>query len=111
MTKLRAGDVVTGYFSGAVEDKTRPAIVVSSDIYHACRPDVVLCFLTSQVAGANQPTDYVLKDWKAAGLNQPSAFRAFFITVRANEVTKVGRLSDGDWSEVQQRLRSALQSG
>lgn len=108
MTTLRAGDVVTGYFTGAVNDKARPAVVVSSDIYHQNRPDVVLCFLTTQIAGLNSPTDYVLQDWREAGLKQPSAFRAFFVTVRANEVTKIGRLSDADWQEVQARLKLAL---
>ncbi|HEX8463131.1 MAG TPA: type II toxin-antitoxin system PemK/MazF family toxin [Abditibacterium sp.] len=108
MTPFRAGDVVTGLFSGAVTDKSRPAVVVSSGVYHDNRPDVVLCFLTTQVAGATSPTDYVLFDWRTAGLNQPCAFRAFFVTSRKSEVTKIGRLSDADWREVQARLQLAL---
>lgn len=106
--RLRAGDVVTGFFTGAQNDKARPAVVVSSDLYAAHRPDVVLCFLTTQVAGANAPTDYALADWKAAGLLQPSAFRAFFVTLRKSDVTKIGRVSDADWREVQARLKLAL---
>lgn len=109
MTPLGAGDVVTGFFTGSQTEKTRPAVVVSSDIYHANRPDVVICFLTTQVAGANAPTDYALQDWKSAGLTQPSAFRSFFVTVRKSEVTKIGRLSDADWREVQARLRLAIE--
>jgi mRNA interferase MazF len=109
LIKLRAGDIVTGYFTGAVEEKARPAVIVSSADYHSNRPDVVLCFLTSQVAGANAPTDYALRDWKAAGLNQPSAFRAFFVTVRAGDVTRIGRLADNDWNEIQRRLQLALE--
>ncbi|BCM92564.1 hypothetical protein IAD21_04446 [Abditibacteriota bacterium] len=62
MSVFKAGDVVTGLFAGTQQDKTRPAVVVSSDLYHANRPDVVICFLTSQVVGANAPTDYVLFD-------------------------------------------------
>lgn len=108
MTPLQAGDVVTGFFTGSQTDKARPAVVVSSEIYHANRPDVVLCFLTTQVAGASSPTDFALHDWQSAGLNQPSAFRAFFITVRKSEVARIGRLSDGDWSEVQARLELAI---
>jgi mRNA interferase MazF len=106
---LRAGDVVTGYFTGAVEEKARPAVIVSSSAYHDNRPDVVLCFLTSQVAGANAPTDYALRDWKAAGLTRPSAFRAFFVTVRASDITKIGRLTENDWSQIQRRLKIALE--
>ena len=108
MSSFRAGDVVTGYFSGSLTDKARPAVVVSSDVYQAHRPDVVICFLTTQVAGANAPTDYALQDWKGAGLNQPSAFRAFSVTVRASEIPPIGHLSEPDWQEVQTRLRVAL---
>jgi len=31
---LKAGDVVTGLFSSAVESKARPAVVLSSAVYH-----------------------------------------------------------------------------
>lgn len=108
MTRLQAGDVVTGFFTGAQTDKARPAVVVSSAIYHANRPDSVICFLTTQVAGANAPTDYALRDWKAAGLAHPSAFRAFFVTVRRAELTPIGHLTPDDWREVQTRLRLAM---
>ena len=108
MTNLRSGDVVTGFFTGAAEDKARPAVIVSSDVYHEKRPDIVLCFLTTQIAGLNLPTDFVLHDWREAGLKQPSALRCFFVTVRASEVSKIGQLSGADWLEVQARLRLAL---
>lgn len=104
---MRPGDVVTGLFAGSQTDKTRPAVVVSSELYHQNRPDVVLCFLTTQIAGLNSPTDYVLHDWRDAGLKQPSAFRSFFVTVRALEVTKIAHLSAADWQEVQARLKWA----
>lgn len=109
MTTLRAGDVVSGLFAGSVQDKTRPAVVISSAIYHEHRPDIVICFLTTQIAGLNSPTDYVLHDWRKADLTQPSAFRCFFVTVRAGEVNRVGRLSDADWTQVQERLKLALE--
>ncbi len=108
MTILQAGDVVTGFFTGSQTDKARPAVVVSSEIYHANRPDIILGFLTTQVAGANTPTDYALQDWRAAGLMQPSAFRSFLITVRKSDVTKIGHLSPVDWNEVQARLKLAI---
>lgn len=108
MTILKAGDVVTGLFARSQTNKARPAVVISSDVYHANRPDVVIGFLTTQVAVANAPTDYALQDWKVAGLLQPSAFRSFFVTVRASEVTKIGHLSETDWNEVQARLKLAI---
>ena len=56
MTSFKAGDVVTGLFVGASQEKLRPAVVLSSELYHANRPDVVICFLTTEVAGASAPT-------------------------------------------------------
>jgi mRNA interferase MazF len=104
----RAGDVVLADFVGATGVKRRPAVVVSSDLYHAHHPDVVLSVLTSQVRGATTPTDYVLKDWTAAGLHAPSAFRAYMGTYAASAIRVIGRLSDRDWREVQTRLKLAL---
>ena len=54
------------------------------------------------------PTDYVLKDWTAAGLHRPSASRPFLATVHATGITAVGRFSDHDWQEVQARLKKPL---
>jgi mRNA interferase MazF len=56
------GDVVTVDFVGATGVKRRPAVVVSSRLYHAHRPDLILAVLTTQVATATAPTDYVLQD-------------------------------------------------
>ena len=77
--------------------------------YHAARPDVVLGLLTGQVAAATSPTDYRLKDWDAAGLYIPTAFRTFLITLpQVDVVAVIGRLSEQDWIAVQARLRSSI---
>jgi mRNA interferase MazF len=105
---IEAGDVVTVDFPGALGIKRRPAVVVSTHIYHTTRPDIIFGLLTSQISGATGPTDYVLKDWASAGLRSPSAFRAFLATLPVNNVAAIGHLSDYDWQEVQSRLRAAL---
>lgn len=105
---IQAGDVVIVEFPGVSATKRRPAIVVSSALYHQSRPDVILCLLTSQVQAANAPTDYLLQDWSQAGLRQPSAARMFLVTVPAADVSVIGRLSERDWREVQARLQTAL---
>lgn len=105
---IQPGDVVTVVFPGAVSTKRRPAVVVSTVLYHQVRPDVILCLLTSQVQTATAPTDYLLQDWMQAGLRQPSAARMFLITVPASDVSVIGRLSERDWHEVQARLRIAI---
>ena len=78
------GDVVTVDFPGATGVKRRPAVIVSTAAYHAARPDVILGLLTTQTAKAIGPTDYLLQDWAAAGLHNPSVFRAFLATLAAS---------------------------
>ena len=102
------GDVVTVDFPGALGVKRRPAVVISTDAYHAARPDVILALLTSQTAAASGPTDYLLQDWLAAGLHSPSALRAFLATLPAASIVVIGHLSNRDWQEVQARFRMAL---
>lgn len=72
--------VVTVDFPGATGVKRRPALIISTDLYHRTRPDIIIGVLTSQVSAATQPTDYILQDWSAAGLRLPTAFRTYLST-------------------------------
>lgn len=105
---IRPGDVVTVDFPGVTGVKRRPAVVLSTELYHRTRPDVVLGLLTGQIAGATRPTDYLLQDWAGAGLRRPSAFRTFITTLPATAVLVIGHLSGRDWQEVQRCLQQAL---
>ena len=105
---LRPGDVVVVDFPGVATTKRRPAVVVSTDDYHTHRPDVIVSLLTTQIAAATAPTDYVIQDWAAAGLHRPSASRSFLATLPATDAVLRGRLSDRDWEEVHARLKLAL---
>jgi mRNA interferase MazF len=102
------GDVVTADFVGATGIKRHPAVVVSSALYHQHRPDIVLGVLTTQLASATSPLDYTLQDWAAAGLRQPSSFRAYLSMADPASVKVIGHVSDSDWQEVQARLASAF---
>ena len=102
------GEVVIYDFAGARSFKRRPGVVVSTAAYHAQRPDVVLCLLTTNIRRATTSTDYVLKDWAAAGLNVPSAFRAYFTMALASNVRVIGKLSDADWQQVKLRVKRAV---
>jgi len=105
---FNAGDVVTIDFPGVTGIKRRPAVVLSSAIYHAARPDLVVGLITSRSVAAG-PTDYVLQDWSAAGLRLPSTFRSFFATLPpAANPTAVGRLSERDWKGVRACVQAAL---
>jgi mRNA interferase MazF len=106
--KPAPGDVVLCYFQGAEGKKWRPSVVVSTDLFHAHSPDVAAAELTSKITKAHLPTDYVLQDWKSAGLHQPSAFRAYFNMELQSKLVRIGRVSNRDWLEIQARLRVGL---
>jgi mRNA interferase MazF len=108
MEVAKPGDVLIVNFPGVTGMKRRPVVAVSTDAYHAARPDTIVAVQTSQVTSATAPTDYILQDWEDAHLHRPTAFRAFLATVTLASGTVVGHLSERDWSEVQGRLRLAL---
>jgi mRNA interferase MazF len=102
-------EVVWLEFPGAVVTKRRPAVVVSSNVYHSQRPDVIVGLLTSQITKAVAPTDHLLHDWQSAGLRVPSAFRAFLATIPQTAlISTLGQLSVSDWRAVQKCLHSAI---
>ena len=104
------GDVVTAGFVGAMGVKRRPTVVVSSNLYHKHRPDVILAIITSQVSSATSPLDYVLQDWFEAGLRQPSAFRAYFGMALPADVKVIGHLSERDLAEIRERLKLVFEA-
>jgi mRNA interferase MazF len=102
------GDVVTVDFPGVTGVKRRPAVVLSSAVYHQQRPDVIVGLITSQMRGLCE-TDYPLQDWSNAGLWVPSAFRSFIVTLPpAANLVKIGHLSERDWQAIQTCLKTAM---
>jgi len=55
--------------------KIRPAVVLSTELYHRYRPDVIVGLITTQRPKELVPTDCELRDWRQAGLHQPSFFQ------------------------------------
>ena len=109
MNLFNPGDVVAVNFPGVTGIKRRPAVVVSSPIYHAARPDIVVGLITSQTAAAIGPTDYLLQDWAQAGLRVSSAFRSFFVTLPPSmNPVLVGHLSARDRRGVRACMKTAL---
>jgi mRNA interferase MazF len=109
---FRRGDVVLVPFpfSDLSTAKVRPAVVVSGALYHATEPDLLLAALTSKVAAATGPLDYLLDDWRAAGLRYPSALKPVLFTLDpARVIYRVGALTPADLAQIDQRLRRALE--
>lgn len=109
MASLRPGATIVVDFPGVTGTKRRPAVVLSSDVYHTTRPDMIIGLITSQTAGASTPSDHALKDWAQAGLRVPSAFRSFLVTLpQAAHQGIIGQLSDSDWHKVRACVKTAL---
>jgi mRNA interferase MazF len=108
---FQRGDVllVPFPFSDLSTAKVRPALIVSSALYQAHEPDLILAAITSNVAAATGPLDYILRDWKVAGLKYPSAFKPVLFTLDpARVLHRVGTLTDFDLAEIIKRLRLIL---
>ena len=105
------GDVVTVYFIGAVENKRRPAIVLSTQAFNDQHFDLIVALITTNLRLASTPFDYHLRDWQEVGLKGPSAVRTFLGMSEVRDARKIGHLSDADWREVQARLHLALEVG
>lgn len=105
---FKPGDVITVEFPGVTGVKRRPAVVLSSAIYHANRPDVIVGLITSQAKSLGA-TDYVLQDWQSAGLRMESVFRSFIVTLPAStKLVVIGQLSEHDWQGVKACVKVAL---
>ena len=92
-------------FSNLSGSKVRPAVVVN-DVHIS--QDIIIVPLTSKVSSL-LGGEFVLADWKAAGLNVPSAVKRGLYTVHQNLIMKsIGKLSDIDASSLENSLRDWL---
>jgi mRNA interferase MazF len=89
-------------FSNLSGAKVRPAAVVNAP--HISQ-DVIIVPLTSKISPL-LAGEFVLADWKAAGLNVPSAVKRGLYTVHQSSVMKsIGRLSRTDAGSLEASLR------
>ena len=76
--------------------------------YLAERPDAVVGILTTKLPGTPGATDYIVEDWRSAGLRAESCFRAYVLTAHRSELTVIGHLSGLDWESVKTPVRMAF---
>jgi mRNA interferase MazF len=92
-------------FSDLTSAKVRPAVIVSSPHPSV---DLLLVPLTSRTATL-LPGEFILSEWKDAGLNVETAVKRGIFTIHQDLVLKsVGRLSSGDAEKLEQALREWL---
>ncbi|VAW42798.1 hypothetical protein MNBD_CHLOROFLEXI01-2749 [hydrothermal vent metagenome] len=96
-------------FTDLSATKTRPAVIISSPLYWRIRSEFLLAYVSAQVSKANPKLDYMLADWKSAGLLKPSFMRPKIAAIEPSLVVHhVGKLSANDLSAVDECLRQAM---
>ena len=108
---LRFGDVIVVPFPFTDQSaiKKRPAVVVSSEVYHRDRPDLILMALTSQVRPAPTVGEVAVTHWQAAGLLKPSVIKPLVTTVEASIVLRqLGTLHPDDVAALRKVLAAIL---
>ena len=102
----RASIILVRYpFSDLSSSKIRPAVIVNGPhISH----DLLIVPITSRVQGL-VAGEFLINDWKAAGLNVPSVIKRGVYTIEDSLVLKVlGQLSTNDIAKLEQSLRDWL---
>lgn len=96
-------------FSDLSARKTRPAVIVNSAEFNGVQGELLLAYLTSNIAKVHPTLDYILVDWQATKLLKPTLFKPRIAVVQESLVRfKIGELSARDVEAVNQCLRRAL---
>ena len=110
MIVYNRGDVVlVGFvFSDESGRKLRPAIVISSAAYNRARQEVIVAAVTSNTK-RRLFGDYLIANWKEAGLLFPSVATAILRTIkRAMIEKKLGSIPKTDLETFDRELRRSL---
>lgn len=110
MTVYNRGDVVlVGFvFSDESGKKLRPAVVISSAAYNRARQEVIVAAITSNVR-RRFFGDYLIADWKGAGLLFPSLVTGVFRTIKRTMIArKLGSMPKADMEAIDRELRRSL---
>ncbi|MBI4304631.1 MAG: type II toxin-antitoxin system PemK/MazF family toxin [Chloroflexi bacterium] len=110
MTGFSRGDVILVNFVFADETgiKRRPALIVSSGVYHTGRDEAVIAAITSQTDRV-LVGDHLIQDWRGAGLLFPSVATGIIRTIRQSMIArKLGFISSSDLEAIDGNLRLAF---
>mgnify|MGYP001564992619 FL=1 len=110
MTAYNRGDVVLVGFVFADESgkKLRPALVISSTVYNRSRQEVVIAAITSNIR-RRLFGDFLIADWKRAGLLFPSVVTGVMRTVKQMMIErKLGSMLKSDMEAIDRELRRSL---
>ena len=108
MIIFERGDVVLVPFpfSDQSTSKKRPAVIISSNRHNELSSDVIIMAITSKTHKTDDPGEYVIDDWKNAGLVKPSLMKPAISTIeRKLIIRKLGGLSSRDMESLERALR------
>jgi len=107
----RFGDVVkvTFPFDDKAESKLRPAVIVSSDLYHRHRPNVLVMALSSRLPANQNIGEFIVNDLKQAGLDRPTRIKAVIASASNERLReKIGSLSAMDQESLRHLLHNVV---
>ena len=110
-TGYEFGDVVLVPFpfTDQRSTKQRPAIIVSSELYHQHRPDLIIMAVTSQVRMAPSVGEVAIVKWMEAGLLKPSVLKPLLATIEKRLVLRrLGQLEEEDRGALREVLEVVL---
>ncbi|MBF0352182.1 MAG: type II toxin-antitoxin system PemK/MazF family toxin [SAR324 cluster bacterium] len=111
MTTYNFGDVllIPFPFTDQTATKKRPAVVISSSLYQQSKPDVIVMAVTSQVRSAQLVGEFLIEDWKEAGLIKPSVGKPVITTLEQSMVLQqLGTLQSQDLQSLRKCLKTIL---
>lgn len=96
-------------FTDQTGTKKRPAVVVSSAAYQVQRRDLIIMAVTSQVRSTPVFGEFMLAEWKKAGLIVPTTTKPILATIEKRLVVKkLGQLQPQDLKLLHASLSAIL---
>ena len=110
-TTCSCGDVVLVefQFTDRPVAKNRPALVISSNGYHASRREVIIAAITSRIREPLLVGDHLIGQWQQCGLPKPSVVTGIIRAVKATMISgTLGVMPEDDLRAYQRVLSQAL---
>ncbi|MBM3118995.1 MAG: type II toxin-antitoxin system PemK/MazF family toxin [Chloroflexi bacterium] len=110
MTEYSRGDVVLVGFIFADESgvKCRPAVIISSEVYHSGRDEAIIAAITSRTDRV-LVGDHFINDWQGAGLLFPSVATTIIRTIKQGMIARrLGSMPIPDMKAIDSKLKLVL---
>ncbi|MBA7632506.1 hypothetical protein ES703_40052 [subsurface metagenome] len=107
-TTYKMGEVVPVPFpfSDQRTTKKRPSVVISCNTYNKNHLDLIIMAITSQIPESLRFGELQIKNWKNAGLIQPSIIKPAITTIEKKSVIKkIGTLDKEDLEALLDNLK------